>query len=147
MDKKDLNKFAKTLTNTEIKKIEDRRQYLAKAVEDLVLKKLAVFAELTFGQFIKARTLCNEHMHSILTNQRWMQQNKVDLTKNKTEQIYSQGPLAGKRKAMEDLKVENIKLGPTLPAFISENVLNVLVDKFKIAPIGDVDADLKEMLG
>ncbi len=44
------------------------------------------------------------------------------------------------------LGVENIRLGPSLPAFISPNVLNVLVEKFKIKPIGDVDTDLADML-
>jgi hydroxylamine reductase len=45
------------------------------------------------------------------------------------------------------LGIENVRLGPTLPAFISPNVLNVLVDKYKIKPIGDVDQDLADMLG
>ena len=45
------------------------------------------------------------------------------------------------------LGVENIKLGPSLPAFITPNVLDILVDKFKIASIGDVDTDLAQMLG
>ncbi|MHC5061455.1 MAG: hydroxylamine reductase [Planctomycetota bacterium] len=44
------------------------------------------------------------------------------------------------------LGVENIRLGPSLPAFITPNVLNVLVEKFKIKPIGDADEDLAEML-
>jgi hydroxylamine reductase len=44
------------------------------------------------------------------------------------------------------LGIENIKLGPSLPAFISPNILNVLVDKFNIAPIGNVDEDMAEML-
>ncbi len=44
------------------------------------------------------------------------------------------------------LGIKNIKLGPTLPAFISTNVLNVLVEKFNIGPIGNVDEDLAEML-
>ena len=44
------------------------------------------------------------------------------------------------------LGIKNIKLGPSLPAFISPNVLNVLVDKFNISPIGNVDEDLAEML-
>ncbi len=44
------------------------------------------------------------------------------------------------------LGVEKIKLGPTLPAFVSENVLNILVDKFKIAPITTPDEDLKDCL-
>jgi hydroxylamine reductase len=44
------------------------------------------------------------------------------------------------------LGIKNIKLGPSLPAFISPNVLKVLVDKFNIAPIGNVDEDLAEML-
>ena len=45
------------------------------------------------------------------------------------------------------LGVKNIKLGPSLPAFVSENVLNVLVEKFNISPIGNVDEDLAQMLG
>jgi hydroxylamine reductase len=44
------------------------------------------------------------------------------------------------------LGVKNIKLGPSLPAFISPNVLNILVEKFNISPIGDVDEDLALML-
>jgi hydroxylamine reductase len=44
------------------------------------------------------------------------------------------------------LGVKNIKLGPSLPAFISPGVLNILVEKFNISPIGDVDEDLALML-
>lgn len=33
------------------------------------------------------------------------------------------------------LGIENIRLGPTLPAFVSPNVLDILVEKFKIKPI------------
>jgi hydroxylamine reductase len=44
------------------------------------------------------------------------------------------------------LGVKNIKLGPSVPAFISPNVLNVLVEKFNIAPIGNVDEDMAKML-
>lgn len=44
------------------------------------------------------------------------------------------------------LGMENIRLGPTLPAFVSPNVLNILVDKFKIKPITTPEKDLKEIL-
>ena len=44
------------------------------------------------------------------------------------------------------LGIKNIKLGPSLPAFVTPNVLNVLVENFNIAPIGDVDADLAACL-
>ncbi len=44
------------------------------------------------------------------------------------------------------LGIKNIKLGPSLPAFISPNVLNVLVEKFNISQIGGVKEDLAEML-
>ena len=44
------------------------------------------------------------------------------------------------------LGVKNIKLGPTLPAFLSKNALNVLVDKFNIGPVGGVDEDMTELL-
>jgi hydroxylamine reductase len=45
------------------------------------------------------------------------------------------------------LGIKNIYLGPTLPAFISPNVLKVLVDKFDIKPITTAEADLKTILG
>src|SRR5574344_883641 len=41
------------------------------------------------------------------------------------------------------LGIENIRLGPSLPAFVSPTVLNVLVDKFKIKPITTPEEDLK----
>lgn len=45
------------------------------------------------------------------------------------------------------LGVKNIHLGPTLPAFLSPNVANVLVEKFNICGIGQVDDDLNMFLG
>ena len=45
------------------------------------------------------------------------------------------------------LGVKGIRLGPTLPAFLSPNVVKVLVDKFDIKPIGTVEDDIKAMLG
>ena len=44
--------------------------------------------------------------------------------------------------ALLSLGVKNIHLGPTLPAFLSENVTKVLVDKFNLAPISNVEDDL-----
>jgi len=45
------------------------------------------------------------------------------------------------------LGVKNIKLGPSLPAFVTPNVLKVLVDNFNIQPISTPDQDLKAALG
>jgi hydroxylamine reductase len=45
------------------------------------------------------------------------------------------------------LGVKNIKLGPSLPAFVSPNVLKVLVENFNIQPISTPDQDLKAALG
>ena len=45
--------------------------------------------------------------------------------------------------ALLHLGVKNIHLGPTLPAFLSPNVTNLLVSKFGIAGIGTVDDDIK----
>ena len=44
------------------------------------------------------------------------------------------------------LGVKGIRLGPTLPAFVSPTVLNVLVDKFDIKPTTEVDADIEAMM-
>lgn len=41
--------------------------------------------------------------------------------------------------------IKNIKLGPSLPAFISANVLKILVNKFNIQPIQNPDDDLKQI--
>lgn len=41
--------------------------------------------------------------------------------------------------ALLSLGVKNIHLGPTLPAFLSDNVVNILVEKFGIAPNSSVD--------
>ncbi|KJS04963.1 MAG: hydroxylamine reductase [Gammaproteobacteria bacterium BRH_c0] len=44
------------------------------------------------------------------------------------------------------LGVQNIHLGPTLPAFLTPNLLAVLVDKFKLRPVGDAGEDLQRAL-
>ena len=44
------------------------------------------------------------------------------------------------------LGIKNIRLGPSLPAFLSPNVLQYLVDNFQIAPITTPEEDLKALL-
>jgi hydroxylamine reductase len=44
------------------------------------------------------------------------------------------------------LGIKNMRLGPSLPAFVTPAVLNVLVEKFNIKPITTVEADLKAAL-
>jgi hydroxylamine reductase len=48
--------------------------------------------------------------------------------------------------ALLSLGVQGIRLGPTLPAFLSPNVAKVLVDKFDIKPIGTVEGDIAAMM-
>jgi hydroxylamine reductase len=48
--------------------------------------------------------------------------------------------------ALLALGVKGIRLGPTLPAFVSPAVLNVLVENFDIKPIGEVEADIAAMM-
>jgi len=45
------------------------------------------------------------------------------------------------------LGVKNIKLGPTLPAFVSPGVLKVLVERFGISTISSVEEDMAELVG
>lgn len=45
------------------------------------------------------------------------------------------------------LGIKNIYIGPSLPAFFSSNVLNVLVDKFGLKPSTTAEQDLKAILG
>ena len=44
------------------------------------------------------------------------------------------------------LGITNIRLGPTLPAFVSPNVFKILVEKFNIMPITTPEQDLAAML-
>ena len=48
--------------------------------------------------------------------------------------------------ALLSLNVQGIRLGPTLPAFLSPNVARVLVDKFNIKPISTVQEDIQAMM-
>jgi len=48
--------------------------------------------------------------------------------------------------ALLHLGVKGIRLGPTLPAFVSPTVLNVLVENFDIKPITDADTDIAAMM-
>lgn len=48
--------------------------------------------------------------------------------------------------ALLSLGVKNIHLGPTLPAFLSPNVANVLVENFGISPIGSVEDDINLLM-
>ncbi len=45
------------------------------------------------------------------------------------------------------LGIKNIRLGPSLSAFVTPTVLNVLVDTFNIAPVTTAQDDLKAILG
>ena len=45
------------------------------------------------------------------------------------------------------LGIKNILIGPSLPSFISPNILNVLVKKFNLTPISTPQADIKKILG
>lgn len=49
--------------------------------------------------------------------------------------------------ALLSLGFKNIHLGPTLPAFLSPNVVRVLVEKFNIAGIGSVEEDVRLLVG
>jgi len=48
--------------------------------------------------------------------------------------------------ALLSLGVKGIRLGPTLPAFLSENVVKVLVENFDIKPIGEVQEDVEKIM-
>lgn len=48
--------------------------------------------------------------------------------------------------ALLHLQVKGIRLGPTLPAFVSPGVLRVLVENFDIKPIGEAEADIAAMM-
>jgi hydroxylamine reductase len=45
------------------------------------------------------------------------------------------------------LGIKNIRLGPTLPAFVTPAVLKVLVEKFNIMPTTTAQKDLEAILG
>ena len=49
--------------------------------------------------------------------------------------------------ALLSLGVKNIHTGPTLPAFFTPDILNVLQDKFNIGTISTVEKDMIAMVG
>lgn len=49
--------------------------------------------------------------------------------------------------ALLSLGIKNIHIGPTLPGFVSPNVLKVLIDNFGLGTITTVEEDLKTMVG
>jgi hydroxylamine reductase len=49
--------------------------------------------------------------------------------------------------ALLHLGIKNIHIGPTLPAFVSPNVLKVLTENFGLSGITTVEEDLKNMAG
>ncbi len=49
--------------------------------------------------------------------------------------------------ALLHLNVQNIRLGPSPPAFFTPNVMKIVQEKFNLKMIGDPDEDMKEMLG
>ncbi len=48
--------------------------------------------------------------------------------------------------ALLHLGIENVHIGPTLPAFLSENVANFLIDTFKLGTISTVEEDIKKFI-
>lgn len=44
------------------------------------------------------------------------------------------------------LGIKDIRIGPSLPAFITPNILKVLVEKFKIMPVKTADEDLEAIM-
>ena len=48
--------------------------------------------------------------------------------------------------ALLHLGIKNIRLGPTLPAFVTPTVLQVLIDKFSIKPTTTVERDMEAAL-
>jgi len=44
------------------------------------------------------------------------------------------------------LGVKNLRRGPTLPGFLTPNMVKVMVEKFNVKPIGEVSEDIKAML-
>ena len=48
--------------------------------------------------------------------------------------------------ALLALGFKGIRLGPTLPAFLSPGVIRILVEKFGLKPIGDVASDVEAMM-
>ena len=49
--------------------------------------------------------------------------------------------------ALLSLGFRNIRLGPTLPAFVSPGVARTLLERFGLCGIGGVDGDIKSIMG
>ena len=45
------------------------------------------------------------------------------------------------------LGIKGVYLGPTVPGWVNEDILNVMVDRYDLKLIGDVEQDIKTMMG
>jgi len=45
------------------------------------------------------------------------------------------------------LNIKNMYLGPIIPGWVNEDILNVLVENYGLTPVGDPKEDIKKMLG
>jgi hydroxylamine reductase len=45
------------------------------------------------------------------------------------------------------LDIKNIYLGPIIPGWVNEDILNVLVENYGLKPIGDPEEDIKKIMG
>jgi len=45
------------------------------------------------------------------------------------------------------LNIKNIRLGPSMPASLSKNVTEFIASNYNLKPVGDPEADIKEILG
>ena len=57
------------------------------------------------------------------------------------------GKKADTAELQDKLGIKNIRLGPTLPAFVSPNVISFLGKKFSIVPVTTPEGDLRSILG
>lgn len=45
-----------------------------------------------------------------------------------------------------NMGIKNIRLGPSLPAYVTPNVMNVLVEKYNLMPTTNAQDDVKKIM-
>ena len=120
MEKKDKQKFAKTLTDTEIKRINDMRAFEGQMVSNPTAKRLATLADSLYSDYIRLMGNARKLIVVILQNKRMIDQNQKDVIAGKTEQVYISGSLQGKVKDVDDLKVENMNADNNIQFALSD---------------------------
>lgn len=110
MNNKEKQVFGKTLTEKEIKRVQDEREIQEKTIDknNPIAHKLASLSDAAYNQFLQQLGSVDKLLFSIIVSKKKIDVNTKDILSGKTNQKFSVGVWQGENKTVEDLKADNI---------------------------------------